>query len=95
MKQLRVGFSRVNIDPKHGIPVRGYYVPRFSSGILDHIYANAVVFAMDEMEMIAISKRAARTPNIILNIFLPPFFDVPFLAFITILPKNIILLIIT
>ena len=48
MKQLRVGFSRVNIDPKHGIPVRGYYVPRFSSGILDHIYANAVVFAMDE-----------------------------------------------
>lgn len=48
MKQLRVGFSRVNIDPKHGIPVRGYYVPRHSSGILDHIYANAIVFAMDE-----------------------------------------------
>lgn len=46
MKQLHVGFSRVNIDPKNGIPVRGYYVPRFSSGILNHIYANAVAFSM-------------------------------------------------
>ena len=48
MKQLRVGFSRVNIDPRHGIPIRGYFAPRFASGILDHIYANAVVFALGE-----------------------------------------------
>lgn len=45
MNKLCVGFARVNIDPKNGIPIRGYYVPRFSSGILDHIYANAVAFS--------------------------------------------------
>ena len=48
MKQLRVGFSRVNIDPQYGIPIRGYFVPRFSGGILDHLYANAIVFSMEE-----------------------------------------------
>ena len=48
MKKFCVGFSRVNIDPKAGIPVRGYYVPRFASAILDHIYANAVAFSMND-----------------------------------------------
>ena len=48
MKKFCVGFSRVNIDPKAGIPVRGYYVPRFASKILDHVYANAVAFSMND-----------------------------------------------
>lgn len=50
MKQLRVGFSRVNIDPKLGTPVAGYYVPRKASEILDHLYANAVAFTMENKE---------------------------------------------
>jgi len=36
-KQLKVGFARVNIDPPAGIPVRGYYVPRYASGVLDSL----------------------------------------------------------
>lgn len=42
MNTLKVGFSRVNIDPPIGIAVAGYYVPRNASRILDSIYANAV-----------------------------------------------------
>jgi len=37
MSNFRVGFSRVNIDPELGIPIRGYYVERYASAILDHL----------------------------------------------------------
>ena len=50
MNQFRVGFSRVNIDPPLGIPVRGYYVDRFASGILDHLHINMIAFSCDAPE---------------------------------------------
>ena len=33
----KAGFSRVNINPPMGIPIRGYYKERLADGILDDI----------------------------------------------------------
>lgn len=44
MNTLQVGFARVNIDPPLGIPVRGYYVPRYASAILDSLHINMLAF---------------------------------------------------
>lgn len=53
MNQLRVGFSRVNIDPELGIPVRGYFVERYASAILDSLHINMVAYSMGEPEHVA------------------------------------------
>ncbi len=41
--ELRVGTAAVNINPPNGIPLAGYYQERGSQGVLDNLYANAVV----------------------------------------------------
>lgn len=43
MENLKVGFSRVNVNPPMGIEISGYYVERFADGILDDLEINAVV----------------------------------------------------
>jgi len=50
MSNFRVGFSKVNIDPELGIPVRGYYVERYASAILDHLHINMIAYHCDEVE---------------------------------------------
>ena len=42
MSNLYAGFCRKNIDPRHGLPVAGYFVPRFVKGKLDSLEVNAV-----------------------------------------------------
>lgn len=42
MNNLKAGFARVNINPPMGIPVRGYYKPRFAEAILDDLEINAL-----------------------------------------------------
>lgn len=42
MNEFKAGFGRVNINPSMGVPIRGYYVPRFAEGILDDIEVNAL-----------------------------------------------------
>ncbi|NLF74035.1 MAG: hypothetical protein GX575_33945 [Candidatus Anammoximicrobium sp.] len=40
---LRVGTAAININPPVGIPLAGYYSPRGSEGVLEDLYAKAVV----------------------------------------------------
>ena len=41
---IKAGFSKICINPPLGAPIAGYYMPRFSKGILDDIYVRAVAF---------------------------------------------------
>lgn len=41
---MKAGFSRVCINPPYGAPISGYYEKRSVKGILDNLYARAVVF---------------------------------------------------
>ena len=45
MSELKVGFGRVNITPKMGIDVNGYFVVRKAEGVLDELEANAVAIS--------------------------------------------------
>ena len=55
MKQLKVGYAAVNIDPPLGIGVHGYYVPRFAKGFLDHLEASALVLSCGKKPVVLIS----------------------------------------
>ncbi len=47
MNTLKVGFSRVNITPRLGIAISGYFVTRYAKGVLDELEANCVAFEQD------------------------------------------------
>ena len=42
MNGLKIGYSKLNINPPMGINVAGYYVVRKAEGILDDLYASAM-----------------------------------------------------
>ncbi len=45
MNNLQAGFARVNVTPMLGIPIRGYYKPRFAEGVLDDLEINALALS--------------------------------------------------
>ena len=45
--ELRVGAARVEITPKDGTPLGGYYKFRGSAGVLDPLYAKTIVMEKD------------------------------------------------
>ncbi len=45
MNTLQAGFSRVNITPMMGIPVAGYFKPRFADGVLDDLEINTLALS--------------------------------------------------
>ena len=45
--ELRVGAARVDITPKDGTPLGGYYKFRGSAGVLDPLYAKTIVMEKD------------------------------------------------
>lgn len=54
MNKLKAGFARVNINPPMGIPIRGYYKPRFAEGVLDDLEANALALECGEVKALLI-----------------------------------------
>ena len=52
MSTLKAGFSTVNIDPKLGVGIYGYYVPRFAKGILDSLEINALALRSGDTSVI-------------------------------------------
>lgn len=52
---LKVGFSKVNIDPPLGIGIRGYYVPRYAKGFLDSLYVRTIAVANEEKTALIIN----------------------------------------
>ena len=55
MSNLKVGFARSNINPPMGIPIRGYYKPRFAEGILDDIEVNVMAVECGEVKTLLIT----------------------------------------
>ena len=55
MNRLKVGFAAVNANPPLGIPVAGYYVPRFAKGFLNDIMVNALVLECGDKKIALIS----------------------------------------
>ena len=52
---MKAGFARLEITPGLGDIIAGYHEPRISTGILDELYASAVVFSNGEKTVAAIS----------------------------------------
>ncbi len=55
MNQLKAGFARVNVTPPLGIPIRGYYKPRFAEGVLDELEINALALSCGEDAVVVLS----------------------------------------
>ena len=55
MNCLKVGFAAVNANPPLGIPVAGYYVPRYAQGFLDDIMVKTLVLECSEKKIALIS----------------------------------------
>ena len=54
MNNLKAGYARENINPPMGIPVHGYFVPRYADGILDDLEAIALALKVGEVTTLMI-----------------------------------------
>ncbi len=52
---LKVGFSRVNINPMMGIEIDGYFIERRADGLLDDLEANAIAIEQNGTKILMIS----------------------------------------
>ena len=48
MNVLKAGFARGNITPMRGIPMEGYFSPRFAQGVLDDLELNVLALEAGE-----------------------------------------------
>ena len=55
MNEFRAGFARTDITPAAGMPVHGYFEPRYVSGVLDPIYADVLALSCGESSALLIS----------------------------------------
>lgn len=55
MNCLKAGFGRVNITPMLGIPMEGYFTPRFAESILDDLELNVLALEAGEAKILLIS----------------------------------------
>ena len=55
MNKLLAGFSRLNVTPPLGIPIVGYYKPRFAEGVLDELEVNALALAVEDKKVVLLS----------------------------------------
>ena len=55
MNDLKIGYAEENINPKLGIAIEGYYVPRFAKGILSDLKAIALAVKSGNETAIIIS----------------------------------------
>ncbi len=55
MNNLKVGYAKVNINPRLGIGLYGYYVPRYAKGFLDDLEAHAIALSCNDETLLMIS----------------------------------------
>ena len=48
MTKYTAGFARLDMTPPLGVPISGYFEPRYGKGVLDPLYINAVAFGDGE-----------------------------------------------
>ena len=61
MNTLRAGYAEVNIDPPVGIPLRGYFVRREASGILDSLSIRMLALSAGEQRFVPAKKYDPKT----------------------------------
>ena len=47
MRNFSVGYAQVNINPKLGIGISGYYIPRLAKGFLDDLQASCLALSLE------------------------------------------------
>ena len=62
MSVFKAGFAKVNINPDLGIPVLGYYIPRFAKGFLDDLQASALALELGDTRVLMISTDLCEIP---------------------------------
>lgn len=62
MSQLKVGFSRMEINPHLGIAVFGYYKPRFAKGILDDLMLSAIALSCGDKKVLMLNVDTCEIP---------------------------------
>lgn len=75
MSGFSVGYAQVNINPKLGIGISGYYVPRFAKGFLDDLQASCLALRLADKTILLLNvdhlglmpKEAARYRQAISN----------------------------
>jgi len=55
MSEFRVGFAKSNINPDLGIPICGYYIPRFAKGFLDDLEVAALALELGDIRVVLLS----------------------------------------
>ena len=55
MRDFSVGYAQININPKLGIGISGYYVPRFAKGYLDDLLAQCLALSLDGNTVLLLS----------------------------------------
>lgn len=55
MNRLKAGFARGDITPMNGIPMEGYFSPRFSQGVLDELEVNVLALEAGEDRVLLVS----------------------------------------
>ena len=72
MKNLKVGFARLDITPRSGIFVTGYYQDRYAEGVLDPLEVNAIALECGNDRAVMLSLDACNI-NRDTDAFLRPF----------------------
>ncbi len=52
MNTLQAGFSRVNVTPMMGIPMYGYFKPRYAEAVLDDLELNTLALSCGETKLL-------------------------------------------
>ena len=55
MNTLQAGFSKINVTPKLGCSINGYFIPRFAEGVLDDLHARTLALACADTKVALVS----------------------------------------
>lgn len=55
MNNLKIGYAESLINPKPNVPIGGYYVPRFSKGILSDLKAISLAIKSGDATVLIVS----------------------------------------
>ena len=67
MSNLRVGFSRIEINPPMGISLAGYFIERKAEGILDNLEINAVALSLKDKTVLLMTIDHCGLPKVFLD----------------------------
>ena len=52
MSNFSVGYAQVNINPKLGIGISGYYISRLAKGFLDDLQASCLALSLGDTKVL-------------------------------------------